>query len=140
LLQFGNPGSATWNPISWIGNAVSREAICYNVGYIKYSKGWGYNHHSNEDIDFKFTAAHEIGHEILKSYGGTVYSYGHKGSVHVVTQSMKKNAIDLDLRSNTEIDIMPYYPTSPNLSLFNRYVASEKDVLSLIWLTKLKIS
>lgn len=73
-MRSGNPGSATLNQISWIGNLISREAVCYNVGYIKYSNGWSFESGSNEDINFKETAAHEIGHEILKSYGGTVYS------------------------------------------------------------------
>ena len=50
----------------------------------------GYSYENNEDVDFKFTTAHEIGHEILKSYGGTAYSYGHKGSVNVVTQKNEK--------------------------------------------------
>ena len=38
-----------------------------------------------------------------------------------------------------EIDIMPYYPDDPPISLFERYAAAEKDVLSLIWLTKINI-
>lgn len=136
-MRSGNPGSATGNPISWIGNLVSREAICYNVGYIKYSDGWGYNHGYNEDLEFKFTSAHEIGHEILKSYGGTAYSYGHKGSVNVVTQSRKDEASAYP--TSGEIDIMPYYPVDPPISLYDNYVAAEKDVLSLIWITKIQI-
>lgn len=79
----------------------------------------------------------EIGHEILKSYGRTLYSYGHKGSVNVVTQNMKDSA--LSYPPNGEIDIMPYYPVDPPISSFNQYAAAQKDVLSLIWLTKLKI-
>ncbi|WBX77800.1 hypothetical protein PG911_05945 [Tenacibaculum ovolyticum] len=38
-----------------------------------------------------------------------------------------------------EIDIMPYSPYSPPLHLYNRYVASKKDILSLLWLTKIEI-
>ncbi|MCS3868592.1 hypothetical protein J3D55_001508 [Chryseobacterium ginsenosidimutans] len=133
----GNPGSFTLNPITWIGNLISREAICYNVGYLK-GNTWRYREEMNEDIDFKFTSAHEIGHEILKSFGGTGYSYGHKGSVNVVTQSMKDNAPEYP--SSGEIDIMPYYPSDPPISIYNRYAAAEKDVLSLIWLTKIKIN
>jgi len=34
---------------------------------------------------------------------------------------------------------MPYYPSDPPFSEYNRYIAAEKDVLSLIYLTKLKI-
>ncbi|WP_445711451.1 hypothetical protein [Flavobacterium sp.] len=137
-MRSGNPGSATLNPISWIGNLISREAICYNDGYIKYSSGnWYYSSNNDEDLEFKFTSAHEIGHEILKSYGGTAYSYGHKGSVNVVTQSMKNNSTNYS--KNGEIDIMPYYPKNPPPSLYNRYTASQNDVLSLIWLTKFTI-
>lgn len=38
-----------------------------------------------------------------------------------------------------EIDLMPYYPFDPPLAIYDRYVASEKDVFSLIWLTKIDI-
>jgi len=108
-MRSGNPGSTTGHPISWIGNLVSREAICYNVGYIKYSNGWGYSYETREDLDFKDTAAHEIGHEILKSYGGVEYSYGHKGSSEVYSfdQHTKDNASEFPISG--EIDLMPYY-------------------------------
>jgi hypothetical protein len=135
-MRSGNPGTATWNPISWVGNAISREAVCYNVGYIKGTR-WRYREATSEDLEFKFTTAHEIGHEILKSYGGTVYSYGHKGSVNVVTQSMKDTAPNYP--TSGEIDIMPYYPSDPPLSQYDRYVASEKDVFALIWFTKIEL-
>lgn len=136
-MRSGNPGSATLNPISWIGNLISREAVCYNVGYIKYSNGWNFESGSNEDINFKETAAHEIGHEILKSYGGTVYSYGHKGSVNVVTQNNSDQSINYP--TTGEIDIMPYYNNYIPINDRVKMVAAEKDVLSLIWLSKLII-
>jgi hypothetical protein len=122
---------------------VSREAVCYNIGYIKYSNGWGYQTDNEEDNEFKDTSAHEIGHEILKSYGGTAYSYGHKGSVNVVTQNRKGNAPEFPLSG--EIDLMPYFKNNilgnehkqPNY--FLRRAAAEKDVLSLLWLSKIKL-
>jgi hypothetical protein len=141
-MRSGNPGSATINPISWVGNLISREAICYNVGFVKYSNGWGYAEPSREDLEFKDTSAHEIGHEILKSYGGTVYSYGHKGSVNTVTQNRKDSAPEFPLSG--EIDLMPYYKDNAlgnehnQLDYFNRRIAAQNDVLSLIWLTKIK--
>ena len=135
-LRSGNPGTIK-DPITFVGNIVSREAICYNVGYIKYSNDWGYSFEANEDLDFRFTSAHEIGHEILKKYGGTIYSYGHKGSVNTVTQSSNKNAIKHPVSG--EIDIMPYYTDNLNYSEYKRYSAEVKDVLSLIWLTKIKV-
>ena len=90
-----------------------------------------------EDKEFMFTAAHEIGHEILKAFGDVYYSYGHKGSVNTIMQSAKKDAPEYP--KSGEIDIMPYYPFSPPLSIYDRYVASEKDVLGLIWLTKIDV-
>lgn len=136
-MRSGNPGSATWNPISWVGNLVSREAICYNVGYIKYSNGWAYQPYDEEDVEFKETAAHEIGHEILKTFGGTPYSYGHKGSVNVVTQSNNKTSTNYPMIG--EIDIMPYYNNYIPIADRNRMAAAEKDVLGLVWLTKIKL-
>ncbi|WP_055448850.1 type VI secretion system tube protein TssD [Lacinutrix mariniflava] len=133
-MRSGNPGTVE-DPISAVGNLISREAVCYNVGYLKYSNGWGYQNSNDENIEFKFTSAHEIGHTILKAYGGTFYSYGHKGSVNTITQKMKSDASNYP--ADEEIDIMPYYPISPPPHLYNRYIASEKDVLSLIWLTKI---
>lgn len=143
-MRSGNPGSIK-DPLSAAGNVISRQAICYNVGYIYYldwyefykGKKWNYRLDTNEDIDFKFTSAHEVGHEILKKYEGTFYSYGHKGSVNSVFQYQYDNAPEYP--KDSEIDIMPYYPISPNLSLFKNYAASEKDVLGLVWLTKIEI-
>jgi hypothetical protein len=137
-MRSGNPGSIK-DPMTLIGNLISREAICYNVGYIKYSNNvWAYSYQENEDLEFKFTSAHEIGHEILKKYGGTFYSYGHKGSVNSVTQSSNENATKYPISG--EIDIMPYYTNALNFSEYKRYVAEQRDVLSLIWLTKIKIN
>lgn len=134
-MRSGNPGTVD-DPISFIGNIVSREAICYNVGYIK-SSHWRYQIDSNEDINFKETSAHEIGHTILKSYGGTFYSYGHKGSVNTITQSESSDAKKYP-RSG-EIDIMPYYTDFVPYRERKRMVAAERDCISLLWLTKIKL-
>ncbi|CAA0172146.1 conserved hypothetical protein [Tenacibaculum maritimum] len=83
------------------------------------------------------TSAHEIGHTILKAYGGTFYSYGHKGSVNTITQSESSNAKAYP--KNGEMDIMPYYTDNPPLFDYNRFIAHEKDILSLLWLTKVEL-
>lgn len=139
-MRSGNPGTVE-DPISFVGNIVSREAICYNVGYVYeifYENKWGYQSDIDENEEFKFTSAHEIGHTILKAYGGTFYSFGHKTSVNTITQKIKGSAPEYS--KNGEIDIMPYYPSSPPPSLYNRYVAAQKDILGLLWLTKIKIN
>ncbi|MFL0104782.1 hypothetical protein [Tenacibaculum maritimum] len=74
------------------------------------------------------TSAHEIGHTILKAYGGTFYSYGRKGSVNTITQSESSNAKAYP--KNGEMDIMPYYTDNPPLFDYNRFIAHEKDLLS----------
>jgi len=138
-MRSGNPGTVE-DPISFVGNIVSREAICYNVGYIYeyfYKDNWDYQSENLENLEFKFTTAHEIGHTILKAYGGTFYSYGHKGSVNTITQKMKTTAPEYP--KSGEIDIMPYYPSSPPPTIYNRYVASDKDVLGLLWLSKIEM-
>ena len=81
--------------------------------------------------------AHEIGHEILKAFGDVYYSYGHKGTVNTVTQHIKDDAPNYPTQG--EIDIMPYYPSDPPLSIYDRFVASERDILGLIWLAKINI-
>ncbi|CAA0188925.1 conserved hypothetical protein [Tenacibaculum maritimum] len=83
------------------------------------------------------TSAHEIGHTILKAYGGTFYSYGRKGSANTITQSESSNAKAYPL--NGEMDIMPYYTDNPPLFDYNRFIAHEKDLLSLLWLTKVEL-
>ena len=138
-MRSGNPG-AVEDPISFVGNIVSREAVCYNVGYICeyfYLKKWDYQSENDENLEFKFTSAHEIGHTILKAYGGTFYSYGHKGSMNTITQKQKSSAPPYPKAG--EIDIMPYYPNKVYYNSYKRYVASMKDVLGLIWLSKTMI-
>ncbi|MFL0078363.1 hypothetical protein [Tenacibaculum maritimum] len=83
------------------------------------------------------TSAHEIGHTILKACGGTFYSYGRKGSVNTITQSESSNAKAYP--KNGEMDIMPYYTDNPPLFDYNRFIAHEKDILSLLRLTKVEL-
>lgn len=123
--------------------------LFYNVGYFydshweKYygytnpeaqrrynNKGWYY---VNENIlDFEMTSAHEIGHEILKAYGGARYSFSHKDSSTIITQADKGEK----LPTKGEIDLMKYYDT---YYVIPRTVAAEQDVLGLFWLTKLNV-
>ena len=132
-MRSGNPGTVT-GVISAIGNLFSRQAVCYNVGYIKNSNGWDYIEEKYEDVDFKFTAAHEIGHEILKAFGDVYYSYGHKDTVNTVTQEIKDGTPEYP--STGEIDLMKYYQNYYDIP---RTIASETDVLGLLWLTKIKV-
>ena len=132
-MRSGNPGTVT-GFISAIGNLFSREAVCYNVGYIKDSNQWRYRYEQYEDVNFKLTAAHEIGHEILKAFGDVYYSYGHKDTVNTVTQEIKDGTPEYP--STGEIDLMKYYKNYYDIP---RTIASETDVLGLLWLTKIKV-
>ncbi len=130
------------------------QRISYNVGYIKYSNGWGYKNSNKENLEFEQTAAHEIGHEILQAYAGTIYSWQHKGSSYYLPQdkkpvgeeSFKEEYINRDYMEETkgenypkngEVDLMKYYHN--DLEIKKRTVANRNDVLSLIWLTKIEL-
>ncbi|MHC9087778.1 hypothetical protein ACXIHB_03600 [Tenacibaculum sp. IMCC1] len=118
--------------------------LFYNVGYLFYdewkslnknnsifkNKGWYYKNGDNED--FKMTSAHEVGHEILLKYGGHKYSKSHKGSSTIFTQERK----NLPLPKKGEIDLMKYYNKYYDS---RRTIASEKDTLGLLWLTKIEL-
>ncbi|MFL0183340.1 hypothetical protein R5N98_05975 [Tenacibaculum maritimum] len=118
--------------------------LFYNVGFLFYNdwkslnpnnpvfknKGWYFE--NNDVEEFKMTSAHEIGHEILLKYGGHKYSKGHKGSSSIITQKSK----NIPLPKQGKIDLMKYYDKYYDKQ---RTVASQKDVLSLLWLTKLEL-
>ncbi|PYF77285.1 hypothetical protein [Pedobacter nutrimenti] len=114
--------------------------LYYNAGYLKFPRQWYYENDDKAMLDFKHTAAHEIGHEILLAYGGHVYSKSHKGSSTIVTQSPLGNFL---YPGKGEIDLMIYYVENPQYpypsDYIKRSVAAEKDVLGLVWLSKLRI-
>ncbi|MFD2907373.1 hypothetical protein ACFSX9_01355 [Flavobacterium ardleyense] len=126
-------------------NWILSRKLFYIEGYYHEN---GYDH-SNDDwlfIDsdyamkeFVETAAHELGHEILKEYISFGKSITHKGS-STVTQKPNGTYSYVDDKEG-EIDIMKYTKLSnhrpPNY--YDRIIADEKDVLGLLWCSKLKI-
>lgn len=138
-LRSSNPGSIR-GFYSLFGNFVP-ERIVYNIGWIKYQNGWGFMRSINADKSFGETAAHELGHEILSAYGGDSYSYGHKGSSTIVSQTTKKVSDGgVTYPGSGEIDLMKYYNGSRPANFYSRVYASEQDVKSLLWLAKLNFS
>lgn len=113
--------------------------LYYNTGALKVQGEWLTLKENDAAADFRHTAAHEIGHEILLAYGGHRYSKAHKGSSTIVTQAVKGNFL---YPQSGEIDLMIYYAedeTHPYPSDYHlRSVASEKDVLGLVWLSKIE--
>jgi len=112
--------------------------LYYNTGALKVKGEWLTLKENYAVADFKHTAAHEIGHEILLAYGGHQYSKAHKGSSTIITQAVKGNFL---YPQTGEIDLMIYYAedeTHPYPPDYNkRSVASEKDVMGLVWLSKI---
>lgn len=106
----------------------------YNIGYLKYSTQWAYLDQINADASFEETISHEIGHEILKYGGGSGYSKTHKGS-STILQNVKKGT---SYPMVGEIDIMKYVENNQTTNFYDRVVASEEDVKSLIWIGGLK--
>ncbi|OXG06459.1 DUF4280 domain-containing protein [Flavobacterium araucananum] len=174
-MRSGNPGGSYSdgnlddNFLNALPDLGVIQRLSYNAGHIKHDwkgdphDGWRY--HLENDVNtaydaissFKETAAHELGHELLQAYAGTVFSWQHKGSSYYLPQDTKPikgsetisdKIFHLDEMSETsgeyypkkgEIDLMKYYNNEPNPKDITRLVASERDVLSLIWLTKIKI-
>jgi len=128
-----NPGSIS-SLYSFVYH-IAYKRIYYNVGYIKKSKGgWRYVEDKDAEKDFMYTAAHEIGHEILKSFGRTTNSYHHKGT-STWYQSVIKNTPRPP--APNEIDLMKYSDDAYLPSdFYRRCIAAEEDVLGLLWLTK----
>lgn len=136
-MRSSNPGSVE-GIISLFANVLPERAV-YNAGWIRYDDGWYYVTPANEDKDFMSTAAHEIGHGILLAYGGEKYSYGHRGSSTVITQkTMTSKHGGEEYSAIVEIDLMKYYLGKEPIDLYERLVASEVDVASLVWLARVQ--
>lgn len=163
-MRSGNPGGSNFDKIFPDMGIIKR--LTYNAGYIKYLKGWGYQMEYLENIEYKETAAHEIGHEILLECYGTVYSWQHKGSTYYLNQDakatqdssrlikLKESLTHLNYvtsegeyypNGENEIDLMKYYHEKYDNDILisaadvSRTVAATADVCALISLTKLKI-
>ncbi|WP_407480997.1 hypothetical protein [Elizabethkingia meningoseptica] len=173
-MRSGNPGGS-YDDDNLDDNVMNAfpdmgviQRLSYNAGYIHHNwkndarKGWRFhteldNNKAYDAIsEFKETAAHELGHELLQAYSGTTYSWQHKGSSYYLPQDTKPtkgnettkdklthfnimNSYGENYPQQGEIDIMKYYNNEPNPKDHLRLVAAEKDVLGLIWLTKIKI-
>ena len=98
-----------------------------------------------------YLKAHEIGHERLQAFAGTVYSWQHKGSSYFFPQDEKpvnpkdKPLFCLDYLPNTngetypksgEIDLMKYYNDDDFRYDYNRIVVAENEIIGLLWLLK----
>ncbi len=151
------------NLAQYIPYVPLNETIFYNVGYVNnvykaeahflFKNDWFYiegtslykDGISKLDKEFGYTSAHEIGHNILRAYsegdgGSADYSYKHKGSSgYSDTKPTSEGGFDYPIEG--EIDLMKYYNKTPYFLDydFDRIIAEDKDVLGLIWLTKMEI-
>ncbi|MBF8458418.1 hypothetical protein IV494_14640 [Kaistella sp. G5-32] len=127
--------------------------LYYKIGYTSYgdwqkydknkiiyvTKGWLYTESQDADLKFKETSAHEIGHQLLLTYGGRDYSYSHK-------DTSGPTWIQQDALPGTkyppkpqEIDLMKYADEIEPPDYYQRVVLSKEDLLSVVWLSKIKI-
>ena len=115
----------------------------FNVGIFgidasfKYNQGFFSATPARADDDFKLVAAHEFGHSVLQNFGGEFFSWSHKGSTHVIPQSVK--SITPGYPSSGSIDLMKYFDHKKGGVSFPRLIrdskANEQDVLRLVWLS-----
>jgi len=137
-IRSSNPGRVR-GIYSLFGNMFVRERISYNVGFIGLGFGWSFIPASTADMQFKHTAAHEIGHEILSAYGGESYSYTHRGSSTVLQKTKTIANGGESFPASGEVDLMKYYNGTAMRSLLSRSVASNYDARSLVFLSGMKI-
>lgn len=92
------------------------------------------------DDDFMLVCAHEFGHSVLKAAGGISLSWGHKGTTGVISQAVKKSTPGYP--ASGPIDLMKYYDDKKQKASFSQLVddsiVSEKDLMRLIWLSKIQ--
>ena len=133
LIYFTNSENTTFNRShNW---EMSRK-LFYKEGYLK-NKDWLYLAASKAEKRFVETAAHEVGHELLAELKGEYHSYTHKGTSHwsVILQDPVSGT---RYPTSGEIDLMKYADDYLPSDYYSRVILSEKDLLGLIWLSKLK--
>jgi hypothetical protein len=114
------------------------EGYYHEDGYNQITDDWLYIDSIYAEESFIETAAHELGHEILKEYIGFGKSITHKGSSSV-TQNPNGN---YSYPTDGEIDIMKYteITEAKPYDFYDRVIADENDVLGLLWCSKLTIN
>jgi hypothetical protein len=133
LMYSRNLGRLAW-PLSILVRIFSGRAV-YHAGYIQNPNKWVYSSESHADTVFKYLAAHEIGHEILQAFKGTIHSYTHKGTT-IFSQKPRKKAPSYPKIKPEEIDIMKEHNGIFEYRHYGMYIATKEDVLNLIWLIK----
>lgn len=150
IIYFTNKENTTFNRShNW---ELHRE-LYYKTGYTFYSdwksynkntivyltKGWFYTDSKDSDLDFKETAAHEIGHQLLLTYGGRSYSYTHKSTSGPTWIQQDPLPGTKYPKGNEEIDLMKYADEQVPMDYHDRVVLSKEDSLSIVWLSKIEI-
>ncbi|MBE7653988.1 hypothetical protein [Tenacibaculum finnmarkense] len=136
IIYFTNSENGTFNRSH---NWFASRKLYYKEGYLK-NKKWDYRIPSDAVQYFKETAAHEIGHQLLVELKGKYHSYTHKGTSHpsVIIQDPVKGT--KYPTGSKEIDLMKYADDFYPYDYYKRVILSEKDLLGLLWLTKLELN
>jgi hypothetical protein len=120
------------------GRSVNAGVLGVDARFI-YNSGFFQNTNFADD-DFKLVCAHEFGHSVLKAAGGISLSWGHKGTTGVISQAVKKSTPGYP--NSGPIDLMKYYDDKKQKASFSQLVndsiVSEKDLMRLIWLSKIQ--
>lgn len=96
--------------------------IYYNAG--------AYTYKEDADARFMYTSAHEFGHSVLQTAGGTHFSTTHKGSTTIWQKTHDQSPKYPP--SPDEIDMMFYYDESDPADFYTRVRASDGDILRML--------
>ena len=109
-----------------IGNTRSHNSDILPLT-LKYNYGTTLDAATSNNI-FQETAAHELGHSILRAARGFTHSWTHKG-----TSTWYGKLLNTDRQpASGEIDLMKYFAGRRRADWMDRTLATEEDVLSLI--------
>lgn len=119
-------------------NWIISSRVSYNVGYLSSENSdFIYRSVTQASDYFSETFAHEVGHDILTAGGGFM-----KSKTHNKTSTIAQNPIPgIDYPAKGEIDLMMYGFNSrfDVKDFYDRAIANEDDVRSLIWIGGLKV-
>lgn len=120
-------------------NWIMKQQVSFNAGYIDFNGKGSYSYISIDTAlnYFVETFAHEAGHDILVAGGSQK-----KSKLHNDTSTISQNPISgVNYPATGEIDLMMYGENSrfDFSDFYERVVAKEEDVRSLIWIGGLEI-
>lgn len=143
-----------------ITDIIGGNHIAYNTGWLNYNnmrrflstgdtdvlttEDWHFKSENAYRIeDFRRTAAHEIGHDVVLEYAGLQETLTHHGTSSLAQTKLSVADGGENCPTTGEIDLMKYYNYTSGYRPANfhaRSVANEVDAAALVWLARVEFN